>query len=279
MKTINFNKAIKAEKKFFALLAMVAVLSAPVSSVLALDGIESFFTTPQSSITLTDTSISPQTLTVAPGTTVVWTNLGSMTHTVTSDMGLFDSGIMYPGGSYSYTFPTAGTYNYYCTLHGGITGTVIVTGDSTGGTLNTLTATVSQSSGGTLTINAITPIQTNAIADGTYANGWKWTFDVTAPLDESTLMMKFRNWAAGTSLGSVIPVASNVRFYSSQSSNAYSQATAIYLNGSNVYSSPMLLIGNLGGASGRRMQITVEMRVPAGTPTGSYTTNFGLLTQ
>jgi plastocyanin len=46
--------------------------------------------------------------------------------------GLFDSGSISPaglytsGGTYSYTFATAGTYPYHCAFHPMMTGTIVV---------------------------------------------------------------------------------------------------------------------------------------------------------
>ena len=53
----------------------------------------------------------PQDLTIAQGTTVCWTNSGNSVHTVTRD-GLFDSGDLFPGDTFSYTFDTPGTFPY-----------------------------------------------------------------------------------------------------------------------------------------------------------------------
>ncbi len=56
---------------------------------------------------------------VAPGTTVTWTNLDQLQHTVTADDGSFDSGFLDPGASFSFTFAQPGRYQYYCQPHGG----------------------------------------------------------------------------------------------------------------------------------------------------------------
>jgi plastocyanin len=69
----------------------------------------------------------PSTLTVKEGTTITWTNKDGVNHTVTSDAGLFDSGSLGAGGSFSFTFSTAGTYPYHCTLHPEMTAKIIVT--------------------------------------------------------------------------------------------------------------------------------------------------------
>jgi plastocyanin len=73
----------------------------------------------------------PATRTVTVGTTVTWTFL-SGPHTVVSGSGgtpdgLFSSGAPQSTGNFTHTFPTAGTYPYYCTVHGAsMSGTVIV---------------------------------------------------------------------------------------------------------------------------------------------------------
>ncbi|HSD58385.1 MAG TPA: cupredoxin domain-containing protein [Methanotrichaceae archaeon] len=69
----------------------------------------------------------PDVITVPAGTTVVWTNLDSAPHTVTSTRGIFDSGVMDEGESFSYTFQDPGTYDYYCLLHPYMKAKVIVT--------------------------------------------------------------------------------------------------------------------------------------------------------
>jgi|GEM_PF-3472130 len=70
-------------------------------------------------INIQDNFFSPTTLSVPVGTTVVWTNNGTMMHTVTADNGSFDSGDIMPGGTFSETFNTIGTIAYFCRHHGG----------------------------------------------------------------------------------------------------------------------------------------------------------------
>ena len=88
-------------------------------------------TTPPSSgsVTIVNKSFSPRYLTVAANGTVTWTNQDS-THTVTSDSGLFDSGSIPNGGTYSHVF-APGTYPYHCDIHPSMTGTITVP-DSSG---------------------------------------------------------------------------------------------------------------------------------------------------
>lgn len=68
-------------------------------------------------VALKDFEFSPNTLQVAPGTTVVFKNLGQVPHTVTDSAGRFDSGNLDPGGQFSYTFQTPGNYQIYCRYH------------------------------------------------------------------------------------------------------------------------------------------------------------------
>ena len=68
----------------------------------------------------------PSSITVAVNTTIKWTNKDAVTHTATSNNGVFDSGSISDGGTYSYHFSTPGTYAYHCTLHPHMTATVIV---------------------------------------------------------------------------------------------------------------------------------------------------------
>lgn len=83
-------------------------------------------------ITIVDNAFSPRTKTVATGTTVAWANTGVVPHTVTSGSGGFDSGFIMSGETYRRTFGTPGTYDYVCTIHPGMTGTLVVTGEATG---------------------------------------------------------------------------------------------------------------------------------------------------
>ena len=69
----------------------------------------------------------PGLLTVTVGTTVTWINKDQDEHTVTSSTpGLFDGPLPSDPGQFSYQFNKPGTYDYYCALHTGMTGTIIV---------------------------------------------------------------------------------------------------------------------------------------------------------
>ncbi|MDQ3812001.1 MAG: PQQ-dependent dehydrogenase, methanol/ethanol family [Chloroflexota bacterium] len=63
---------------------------------------------------------------VPPGTTLTWTNVGQIVHTVTSDDGIFDSGDMASGDTFSFTFDNPGTYWYFCRPHPFMRGRIVV---------------------------------------------------------------------------------------------------------------------------------------------------------
>ena len=87
---------------------------------------------PESQQTVTvgmrDYAFEPETITIAPGTTVTWAPT-SGSHTTTSESGLWDSGRrLAVGETFSYTFNTPGVYPYFCEPHldRGMIGRVIV---------------------------------------------------------------------------------------------------------------------------------------------------------
>jgi plastocyanin len=77
-------------------------------------------------VSISVSTYKPATITVAPGSTVIWTNDDPVAHTVTADDGSWDSGILSQGQTFSKTFDAAGTYAYHCTVHPWMVGTVIV---------------------------------------------------------------------------------------------------------------------------------------------------------
>ena len=67
----------------------------------------------------------PVVLTVPAGTEVRWRNEDAAAHTATFEA--FDTGVLRQGQSAAIRFDVAGTYSYYCVLHPGMRGTVVVT--------------------------------------------------------------------------------------------------------------------------------------------------------
>lgn len=85
----------------------------------------------EASVSIEDLRFEPATIDVEVGTTVTWTNNGEVEHTATAEDDTFDSGILQPGDTYSFTFDQEGEYDYLCEVHPDMRGTVNVGG--TGG--------------------------------------------------------------------------------------------------------------------------------------------------
>ena len=65
------------------------------------------------SVVIANFAFNPASLNITAGDIVVWTNSDPPAHTVTSDTGVWDSGIIQPGGSFTRTFTVAGTFSYH----------------------------------------------------------------------------------------------------------------------------------------------------------------------
>jgi plastocyanin len=105
-----------------------------------------------SEVRVANNSFSPSSVTIVPGDAVNWTFAGPDTnHSVTSDAGQaesFDSDptgspFHSPGDTFSHTFNTAGSFGYFCKVHPGMRGRVIVQAPGTGGGGDTTAPTVS----------------------------------------------------------------------------------------------------------------------------------------
>jgi plastocyanin len=77
-------------------------------------------------VTIQSSAFTPKTLTISVNSVVKWTNSDGFAHTVTSDNAVWDSGNIPGGGTFSFNFTATGTYNYHCTIHPSMTGTIIV---------------------------------------------------------------------------------------------------------------------------------------------------------
>jgi len=77
-------------------------------------------------VTIDNFNFGPGSLTIAAGTTVIWTNRDDVPHNVTSTDKLFKSPTLDTGEHWEFTFKQAGTFNYYCSIHPKMTGKVIV---------------------------------------------------------------------------------------------------------------------------------------------------------
>ena len=99
--------------------ALLVSLAAPAGAAEIKVGIDNF-------------TFNPQVVTVKAGDTVTWTNRDDIPHTV-ADPGKFKSKALDTGDSYSFTFTTPGSFDYFCSLHPHMTGRIVVeaaTGDN-----------------------------------------------------------------------------------------------------------------------------------------------------
>lgn len=71
-------------------------------------------------------TFAPVELTVKAGATVTWTNHDDIPHTVVNADKAFKSKVLDTGEKFSSTFPTPGTFAYFCSIHPKMTGKIVV---------------------------------------------------------------------------------------------------------------------------------------------------------
>lgn len=76
-------------------------------------------------ITIDNSGYAPQVARIQVGTVVTWTNIEGV-HTTTSRDGLWDSGVLSVGDTFTYEFDTVGLFRYYDTIHDWPSGTIEV---------------------------------------------------------------------------------------------------------------------------------------------------------
>jgi len=87
----------------------------------------------------TNSCFIPNPVTVPMGGTVIWDNTDTAAHTATAGSatdgpsGVWDSSLIMAGGSFSFTFDTAGSYDYFCMVHPWMAGAVMVSSEETHG--------------------------------------------------------------------------------------------------------------------------------------------------
>jgi plastocyanin len=77
-------------------------------------------------VTIDNFTFEPQRLMVKAGTTVTWVNQDDIPHLVASTTKLFKSKALDTDDKFSFTFTTPGVYDYFCSLHPHMTGTIVV---------------------------------------------------------------------------------------------------------------------------------------------------------
>jgi amicyanin len=109
---------------------VVAMLLGPVVGALLAFGTvaadEAKTVTDADVVTIDNFTFTPPGLTVAVGTTVKWVNHDDIPHNVINKDRAFRSKALDTDDSYSFTFASAGTYDYFCGLHPHMQGKIIV---------------------------------------------------------------------------------------------------------------------------------------------------------
>ena len=108
---------------------VVALVSGPViGALLAFGTVTAQDATKKDAneITIDNFTFTPKELTVAVGTTVKWLNHDDIPHTIVEKKTTFRSKALDTDDSYSFTFTSAGTFDYFCGLHPHMVGQVIV---------------------------------------------------------------------------------------------------------------------------------------------------------
>ena len=114
----GFQEAWKEQQSVFA--SMTANADKPVPTANA--------TVPANTapVTIVNFAFDPPSITVDAGRAVTWTNKDSVPHTATAKDGAFDSGNLNQDQSFTFVFDKPGTYDYICTYHPYMVGTIIV---------------------------------------------------------------------------------------------------------------------------------------------------------
>jgi amicyanin len=106
-----------------------AVLGAVVGSTLAGGVLIARAQAPAAAtaVSIDNFTFTPPTVTVKAGTTVTWSNKDDIPHGIASANNAFaKSKALDTDDSYSFTFTTPGTYQYFCYIHPHMTGTIVV---------------------------------------------------------------------------------------------------------------------------------------------------------
>jgi len=115
-----------------------------------------------------------------------------------------------------------------------------------------------------------------ATAGGDFEKGWEWIISLTVPTNEPNVKLKFSDfagWASGAGID-----ANNIRYFSSQATNYNSAASPVSISGANTYPAQAMIFNSasdtVAGSPGIQIAVTVQVRVPSGTPGGAYSAQF-----
>src|SRR6202051_1994976 len=124
MQTLMNQLRLTTARFTFSRAVIVAMLSGPaIGALLAFGAIAA---QEENVVTIDNFTFTAPELTVAVGTTVKWVNHDDIPHNVVDKNKAFRSKALDTDDSYSFTFASAGTFDYFCGLHPHMVGKIIV---------------------------------------------------------------------------------------------------------------------------------------------------------
>jgi plastocyanin len=100
--------------------------AALIFALASVGAIPAFAEDPKAKVTIDNFTFAPAELTISVGSTVTFDNHDDIPHSVVEKNKLFRSKALDTDESYSFTFTSAGTYDYFCGLHPHMVGKIIV---------------------------------------------------------------------------------------------------------------------------------------------------------
>src|SRR5688572_28953173 len=105
---------------------LTAILLAATLTLATATSIQARLEPPHTHIAMIDYAFEPAEQTITTGESITWQNDGQELHNVFELGGTWESPALSNGQTYTFTFGTPGTYNYVCSIHSGMLGTIIV---------------------------------------------------------------------------------------------------------------------------------------------------------
>src|SRR3954447_6318573 len=112
-------------KNMVRAVSLAASLGAVFAAALFFSGVQPVLAA-DASVKIDNFTFDPPRLIVKAGTSVTWHNEDDIPHTVVASGKAFRSKTLDTEDKYAFTFTTPGTYEYFCSLHPHMTGTIVV---------------------------------------------------------------------------------------------------------------------------------------------------------
>lgn len=127
----------------------------------------------------------------------------------------------------------------------------------------------------TIAINAtLVASDTTGTADGTYANGWSFTFNISTGTGVNTTRVKMNDWTlSGTTTTMKVDGNTKMTYTDNTSTSRTYQVHNTYNDTAGVEEIVYALRDD-SAKSGKQSQVVVAVKIPTGTTTGSYTTSY-----